>query len=216
MKFKILFILVLLIAVSQPDIYMQQKKKASGASPLEGNWETIHNPMEASTLTLEFKPNKKFSYILSSAWQGTYKLDGTKLISALYIPIFKKYKTDTTTILIFSDTLIQIGKDKGVEKTTKMIRKKDGAGVGAGLIGTWIMENKDAEYSTISYSQSGTFEVKNILRSFNGNYITKSDTLIAFSQGRLMLKNRFVIDKGKLRLYSPTQSGPITLEKAEK
>jgi hypothetical protein len=216
MKLKVYLIFILLTAISQPDMYMQQKKNIFGANPIEGNWETIPNPMEASKLALEFKSNKKFSYSLSSTWQGTYKLDGTKLISNLYVPILRKYKTDTTTIVIFSDTLIQIGKDNDKDKTTKMIRKKNGANAGVGLVGIWIMENEDAEYSTISYSQSGTFEMKNILRSFKGNYITKSDTLMAFSQGHLMLKNRFVIDKGKLRLYSPTQSGPITLEKTGK
>ena len=216
MKFRMFLILVLLVAFFQPNVYMQQKKEAPKADTIEGKWETIHNPMEASTLTLEFKSNKKFIYTLSSTWQGTYKLEGTKLLSSIYLPIYKKYKTDTTTVLIFSDTLIQIRKDKDKETTTKMIRERNSSNAGAGLLGTWIVENQGEEHSTISYSSSGAFVMEKILKSFNGNYIIKGDTLTVFSQGRIMLRNRFVIDKGNLRIYSPTQSGPITLERAKK
>jgi hypothetical protein len=172
--------------------------------------------LDSSTLRLEFKPGKKFSYILSSKWSGKYKLDGTKLFSSLYIPMMNKYKTDTSTVLIFSDTLIQIGNDKGKETTSRMFRKKDSINIGAGLTGTWIIPNQDAESSTISYLPSGTFEVNNILKSFYGNYMIKSDTIMAFSRGRLMLKNRFIIERRQLLIYSPVQSGPITLEKIQK
>ena len=57
-----------------------------------------------------------------------------------------------------------------------MIRKSNGVNTGAGLLGTWILENPDGKYSTISYSPTGAFEMKNILQSFNGTYITKNDT----------------------------------------
>jgi hypothetical protein len=206
----------MLLALSQPYIYMQQKEKVAIPDPLRGKWETIHNPMEASVLSLEFKPNKKFSYSLSSTWHGTYKLEGTKLVSSLYIPIYKKYKADTTTILIFSDTLVQVGKERGEEKTTRMVKAIDSVNTGAGIIGTWIIDNQDNEYSTVTYTTVGTFEIKNILKSFNGSYDTKKDTLMAFSEGRMMFKNRFILDKGQLRLYSPAQSGPMTFEKVGK
>jgi hypothetical protein len=170
--------------------------------------------LEASILRLEFKSDKKFSYILSSSWEGTYQLDGTKLISSTYIPIYKKYKSDTTTVLIYSDTVIQIGKDRGADVTTTMVRKS--GNTGAGLLGSWIIKNQQAEYSTVVYSPAGKFNVKNILKSFHGNYIIKDDTLTAFSENRQMLKCRYVIDKGVMRLYSPVQSGPITLEKVDK
>jgi hypothetical protein len=192
-----------------------QQKFTSSADSLKGNWETVPNPLEASRLRLEFKPDKKFSYILSSSWHGTYKLDGTKLISAIFIPILNKYKSDTSTVLIFSDTLVQMASEKGKETTTTMIRKKDSTNAGAGINGTWIMKNENAESSTITYSQSGTIEVNSILKSFYGNYSINKDTLIAFSRRQLMLKNRFVIDRGLLRIYSPVQSGPITLEKIQ-
>jgi hypothetical protein len=216
MKLRVLSVLIILIGFFQPDLYMQQKNKTPGADLLFGNWETVPNPLETSTLRLEFKPGKKFSYILTSSWHGSYKLEGTKLVSSLSIPFMNKIKTDTSTVFIFSDTLIQIGNEKGKETTLRMIRKKDSTNTGAGLVGTWVIQNQDAEYSTISYSLSGTFEMNNILKSFYGNYRTKSDTLMAFSRGYLMLKNRFVIDKGLLRIYSPVQSGPITLEKVQK
>jgi hypothetical protein len=216
MKFKFLLALVLLVSSFQHNIYSQQKLNASRADSLAGNWVTVPNPLEASSLRLEFKPNKKFSYILSSEWKGTYKLDGTKLISSIFVPIMNKYKTDTTTVLIYSDTLIQVGTEKGKETSSKMIRKKDVPDTCAGIVGTWVMENENAEYSTISYKPSGTFDIKNILKSFNGNYSTKSDTLMSFSQGHLMFKNRFVIASGLLRIYSPTQSGPITLQRVKK
>ena len=215
MKLKILLLLAVSFTIFQSGLSSQQKKENSNTSLIQGNWETVHNPMEASTLRLEFNTDKKFSYILSSSWEGTYQLDGTKLISSTYIPIYKKYKSDTTTVLIYSDTVIQIGKDKGVDVTTTMVRKADSSNTGAGLIGTWIIINQKEEYSTVVYGTSGKFKVKNILRSFHGNYITKGDTLIAFSEGRQMLKCRYVIDKGVMRLYSPVQSGPMTLEKVK-
>jgi len=216
MKFKVLLILVLSFVIFQPNTYMQQKKVTAKNDILTGKWETAHNPMEASTLTLEFKEKNMFSYTVSSLWHGSYKLEGTKLVSSIYIPIYKKYKTDTTTVLIFSDTLIQVGKDKGVETTTKMVREDEGAKISASLIGSWRIENEDTESSIITYNSNGTYEVKNILKSFSGSYNTKNDTLMTFSDGHMMFKNRFVIDKGVLRLYSKTQSGPITLIKTEK
>jgi hypothetical protein len=195
---------------------MQQKKKINWADSLSGKWETVNNPMEASRLILDFKAKKKFSYTLSSFWHGTYKLEGTKLVSNIYIPIYKKNKTDTTTVLIFADTLIQVGKDRGTETYTKMIREGGSKNAGAGIIGSWKFENPDAESSVITYNTNGTYEIKNILKSFDGTYTTKSDTVIAYSGDLMMFKNRFVIDKGQLRLYSKSQSGPMTLIKAEK
>jgi hypothetical protein len=216
MEFRALFILVLSFIIFQPNAYMQKKKETVKKDVLTGKWETANNPLEASRLTLEFKAKNMFSYTLTSDWHGTYILDGTKLVSSIYIPIYKKYKTDTTTVLIFSDTLIQVGKDKGVETTTRMIREVESTNTGAGLVGSWRIENEDAESSVITYNSNGTYNVKNILKSFSGSYNTKSDTLMTFSNGHMMFKNRFVIDKGVLRLYSKTQSGPITLMKAEK
>ncbi|MDR3628378.1 MAG: hypothetical protein P4L45_16155 [Ignavibacteriaceae bacterium] len=216
MKVKVFFILVLLLVFSQSELFMQQKKNPAEKAQIEGKWATIHNPMEASDLSMEFKPNKDFSYILSSTWHGNYKQDGAKLITSLYVPIYKKYKEDTTTVLVYSDTLVQIGKDKGKEVITKMIRQNDSTNTGAGIIGSWIIDDQDAESSIITYKPSGEFVIKNILKSFKGKYTIKNDTLMVVSEGRMMIKNRFIIDRGQLRLYSPSQSGPITLEKAGK
>jgi hypothetical protein len=216
MKVKVFFILVMLLALFQSELFMQQKENPSENARIEGKWATVHNPMEASDLRLEFKSNKDFSFVLSSAWHGTYKQDGTKVVSSLYIPIYKKYKEDTTTVLIYTDTLVQIGKDRGKEVITKMIRQNDSTNTGAGIIGSWLIDNQDAESSIITYKPSGEFEIKNILKSFTGKYTVKKDTLTVISDGRIMIKNRFAIDRGQLRLYSPTQSGPITLEREGK
>ena len=216
MKVKVFSIILLALVFSQSQLFTQQKKKQQNKSQLVGKWETVPNPMEASSLALDFEANNEFTFILSSKWHGTYKLDGSKLVSSLYIPIFKKYKEDTTTVLIYSDTLIEVGKDNGKDVTTRMIKQKDTTNKGAGIIGSWRIDGQDDKSSVITYNTSGSFEVKNILQSFKGKYLLKSDTVIVISDGRVMLRNRFIIDRGLLRLYSPTQSGPITLERTNK
>ncbi len=215
MKIRLWFAIVLILTLIHVDI-KAQKKKETISDPLIGKWETVHNPLESSRLILEFRKNKTFSYLLESNWNGSYKLNGTKLITNTSIPILNKIKADTSTILIYSDTLVQISKIRGKEVTTKMIRQGKSSKLGSGIIGSWAMKDSDAEHSTINFNSDGNFQIKNILKSFKGNYITKKDTVTVFSYGLQMMKNRFVFDKGLLLLYSKTQSAPIKLERSKK
>lgn len=216
MKTKLLFVLLLILIFSSVNSIAQKKKIKTISDPLVGKWETVHNPLETSSLILDFRKNKTFSYLLESNWTGKYKLDGTKLITFTSIPILNKIKTDTATVLIYSDTLVQISKVKGKDVTSKMVRQKRVPAMGAGIIGTWVMHDPEAEHSTIDFNSDGTFHIKNILKKFKGNYITKKDTVTVFSYGMQMMKNRFVLERGQLWLYGHTQSAPIKLEKSKK
>ncbi len=215
MKTKLLLIFVMILSLGL-SISLAQKKKAKIVSnPLIGKWETVPNPLEASSLILSFNKNKSFNYLLQSNWNGKYKLDGTKLITLTSIPILNKIKTDTSTVLIYSDTLVQISKIKGKDVTSKMIRINKKKILGAGIIGTWRMRDPEAEYSTIDFSSDGTFHIKNILKSFKGNYLISKDTVMVFSNGMQMMKNRFILDREQLWLYGHTQSAPIKLQRTK-
>ncbi len=216
MKIKFFLIFIIILCSIHSDIFAQKKKKSSQSSSLIGTWETVPNALEASYLTLQFNKDKKFSFVLKSTWKGKYKLNGTQLITYTNIPILNKVKTDSSTVLIYSDTLIQISKVKGEEVTVKMYRQRGTSQLGAGIIGTWIMSDPDGEFSTFKYSTDGTFEVKNILRSFKGNYVVKEDTVSVFSNGVPMFKNRYVFERGLLLLYSKTQSAPVKLQRVKK
>lgn len=214
MKLNFLLIFLILIISYHGDLYSQKKKKVVEENPLVGKWETPHNPLESSLLTLNFKKNKKFDYNLSSKWSGKYKLQGTTLISDYYIPVLNKYKADSSTVLIYSDTLIQVMKIKGKNQTLKMIREH-GIEKGAGIIGTWEVLNPDAQKMTIIYNTNGSFEVHRILRAFDGNYLVNGNTFRVFSNGALMMRGEFEIIRGELMLYSKTSKGPIKMQRAK-
>ena len=216
MKTKLLVIMALILIIFSIEGIAQKKKIKTDSNPLVGKWETVPNPLEASSLSLDFRKNKSFSYLLESNWNGKYKLEGTKLITITSIPILNKTKTDSSTVLIYSDTLVQISKVKGKDVTSKMVRHSRTSKLGGGIIGTWVMHNSDAEHSTIDFKSDGTFHIKNILKTFKGNYLVKQDTVTVFSYGMLMMKNKFILDRGQLWLYGHTQSAPIKLEKSKK
>jgi hypothetical protein len=215
MKLYKFFIFIILLAFIQSNIIAQKKGKKPKVNLLAGKWETVHNPIEASDLTLEFSSNKRFKYLLTSHWEGTYKLEGTKLLTSVYIPLFKKYKSDTSTVLLYSDTLVQIGKDHGVEVTNKMVRQSGSDNNSTGILGNWVMSSKDEEHSIVTFTSSGKYEINNILKSFNGNYIIRKDTVTVFLNGTPVIKNRFVFERGYLLLYSQGKTAPITLERVK-
>ncbi len=215
MKTKLLFLIAIVLSLGLTYSLAQKKTSKTVSNPLVGKWETVPNPLEASSLFLTFNKNKSFSYLLESNWNGKYSLDGTKLITFTSIPILNKVKTDTSTVLIYSDTLVQVTKVKGKDITNKMVRIKEKKKLGAGIIGTWRMTVPEAEYSTINFNSNGTFHIKNILKTFKGNYLVKQDTVMVFSNGMQMMKNRFILDRGQLWLYGHTQSAPIKLQRTK-
>lgn len=212
MKLNFLFALLILIFSFHVDLYSQ--KKTVSENPLIGKWETVHNPLESTLLTLNFKKDKKFSYKLTSKWSGKYQLNGTTLISNYYIPILNKIVTDSSTVLIYSDTLIQVTYKKGKSQTFKMIRK-DGMEKGAGIIGSWKVLNPDAQEMSIKYNTNGTFEIHKILKAFNGFYIVKGNTFQVYSNRMLMMRSEFEFIRGDLMLYSKTSKGPIRMIRAK-
>jgi len=214
MKLNFLLAVIILILSVHGDIYSQKKKKVVEDNPLIGKWETSHNRLQSSLLTLTFKKDKKFSYNLSSEWNGRYQLHGTTLISDYYIPVLNKYKADSSTVLIYSDTLIQVINAKGKNQTLKMIREH-GIEKGAGIIGTWDVLNPDAQNMTITYNTNGTFEVHKTLRAFDGNYLLKGKTFHVYSNGVLMMQGEYEIIRGELMLYSKTSKGPIRMDRAK-
>ncbi len=214
MRFGILLSVFIILLSVQNNSLAQKKKKANPKDSLIGNWVTVPNPLEASYLRMEFHPGGKFLYKLSSEWDGKYSLNGTKLVSTYFIRIINKAKTDTSTVLIYADTLVEITHVKGKDNTIKMVRQ-GGTKKGAGIIGTWITSDPDAQYVTITYNTNGTFEVKKILREFSGNYIVQGNTFSVFSNGRFMLKTEYVFEKGLLLMYSKTGNGHIKMERTK-
>ena len=214
MRIGILLAIIIIFVSMQNDVLAQKKKKVSHKDSLVGNWVTVPNPLEASYLRMEFHPDGKFLYKLSSEWNGKYSLDGTKLTSTYFIRILNKTKTDTSTVLIYADTLVQIIHLKGKETTLKMVRL-GGTKKGAGIIGTWITSDPDAQYVTITYNTNGTFEVKKILREFKGNYTVKGSNFSVFSEGRFMFKSDYIFERGQLLMYSKTANGHIKMERAK-
>ncbi len=214
MKLNFLLAVLILILSVHGDIYSQKKKKVVEDNPLVGKWETSHNRLQSSLLTLTFKKDKKFSYDLSSEWMGRYQLHGTTLFSDYYIPVLNKYKADSSTVLIFSDTLIQVINEKGKSQTLKMIREH-GIEKGAGIIGTWDVLNSDAQKMTITYNTDGSFEVHKILRAFSGYYLVKGKTFQVYSNNALMMQEEFEIIRGDLMLYNKKSKGPLRMERAK-
>ncbi len=210
MKLNFIIIFLILLFCVHTNSYTQTRKKTAGKNSLIGKWETLPNRYESSRLTLEFKKNNEFKYDLTSKWGGRYKLNGTHLISDYYIPILNKNKADSSTILIYSDTLIQATKVKGNNQTLKMVRKNK-VEKGAGIIGTWIVLNPDVQKMTITYKTNGTFEIHNILKSFNAKYVIKGKTFIVVEAGREIMISDFEFMKGELMLYSKTSKGPIRM-----
>ncbi len=214
MKLNFIFILLILTSCFHTDSYTQTRKKTASKNPLIGKWETLPNRLESSRLTLEFKKNSDFKYDLTSNWGGRYKLNGTNLISNYYIPILNKNKADSSTVLIYSDTLIQVMKVKGNNQTLKMVRENK-AERGAGIIGTWIVLNPDVQKMTITYNTDGTFKIHNILKSFNAKYVIKGKTFIVVKDGREIMLSEFEFMRGELMLYSKKSNGPIRMIRAK-
>ena len=138
------------------------------------------------------------------------------MVSSYYIPILNKTRTDTSTVLIYADTLVQVSSVNGKVKTLKMVRENHKAMKGAGIIGSWILENSDAESATMTYTPEGKFELHKVLRSFNGNFVVNKDTVSVYSNGIPMMKSHFLFERGKLLLYSNAKSGYVKLQRIKK
>ncbi len=171
-----------------------------------GKWETAPNPFSSSKLEMDFKKDGKFSFLLSSTWKGKYIIQGTKLTSNYFIPILHKVKTDTSTVLIYGDTLVQVFNVKGKDSTARMIRMHGRKSKNAGIIGKWSFIDQENNPAHIEYFKNGEFEIHNVLRSFKGNFLIKNKYITTFSGGRPMFKSKFLFIRGMLYLYNASGS----------
>lgn len=214
-KLKFLLIIFLFYFLTFPNCYAQKKeRKLSSQDSLIGKWETPSNPLATSTLTMEFHKDKKYSFLLSSTWKGKYNLQDTKLISSYFIPTINKYKSDTSTVLIYGNSLVQIYSKNGHDSTVKMVRKEIKKNKGAGLLGAWEFNYLDNNHSIIEYKKDGQFEVHNILRSFSGTFTVKDNKLTAYSNGREMFSDKFLFIRGMLYIYNSSGT-PLKLERVK-
>jgi hypothetical protein len=214
-EIKFLLIIFLFNFLIFPECYAQEKVgHLSAQDSLIGKWETPSNPLATSTLTMEFHKDKKYSFLLSSTWKGKYNLQGTKLITSYFIPTINKYKSDTSTVLIYGNSLVQIYSKNGHDSTVKMVRKEIKKIKGAGLVGTWSFNYLDNNPSIIEYKKDGQFEIHNVLRSFSGTFTVKDNKITAYSNGREMFSDKFLFIRGLLYIYNSSGT-PLKLQKVE-
>ncbi len=208
-----IFLVIIVLFLSIQNNIFAQKKKVTHKDPLIGNWRTVPNPLAASYLRLEFHPDHTFFYKLNSEWQGRYRLSGTTLTSTYFIKILNKTKTESSTVLINSDTLLQVIHERGKDSTITFIRK-GGAKKGEGIIGTWIVQNSIVPYMAITYNTNGSFEVNKILREFTGNFTDNGKTFSLYSGKELLTKMTYIFERGLLLIYSK-EHGHLKMERVK-
>ena len=208
---KNLFAAVLVLFIISSGNSFGQKKIKEYKGPLLGKWETPNLGLDASHLTIEFKPGYKFFYDLESRWNGKYKLEGTKLTSSYYIPFLSKWVYDTSIVLINADTLIlATGKDTA-QTITKFVREKDSLYSSGGIVGSWNSNNFQGDKAVLTYYKDGNLDIKKTLNKYDGFFIVKKNIFSVYSKRSLIIKMKYQIIRGDLYLYKIGNPGVMKL-----
>ncbi len=202
MQKRLIFIFFIFIFISPLQFTQSKAKGSTNKNPLIGTWQTVRVKMSESYLTLDFKPDKKFKYLLQSQWFGGYRFNGTELISSYRIPFLNKIVTDTSVALIISDTLITKVNSKGKSKTTKFVRVNENSKRN-GIIGKWHTYDYNGHEAIIEYEPKGGLKITEILRKFDGYYIVKGDHFDVFAEngGKMMDNMRFQMLRDEMIIY---------------
>jgi len=178
-----------------------QKKIKEYKGPLIGKWETPDLGMDASHLTIEFKTKYRFSYDLKSIWNGSYKLDGTKLTSSYYIPFLNKWVRDTSIVLINADTLILASGKDSSQSAAKFIRLQDSLDIPSGIVGKWEAKKFQGENTIFTFQKDGNLSVQKTLNKYDGYFTVQKNIFSVFLNRQMVMKMKYQIIRGNLYLY---------------
>lgn len=189
----LLFLLASLLPAQTKTENKNKTPKVNLSTFIIGKWQTIQNSMTTSYLTLDFKKDKNFTYILRSNWNADYHLlkDG-RLITHAELPMLNKTVTDTSFINLKKDTLIITINNKNNFTTNIFYRKKTKeAKKETGLVGNWYCQDYSGYPADLTITKSGKYELSQVLRAFKATYEIKDDHFIVHSGKTTLMNMKF-------------------------
>jgi hypothetical protein len=178
------FILALYLHAQTPQNKSNAIKKVTLSKFIIGKWQTVQNSMTTSYLTLEFKKNKEFEYILRSKWTATYQLmNNGMLITKTALPIMNKTVIDTLFVNLKDDNLIIKTKNDNKFVDYTFQREKINESKNTGIVGEWYSQNYAGKPTNLSITQNGEYNISSILKTIKGTYVVKGSHFIV-NQGK--------------------------------
>jgi hypothetical protein len=147
---------VLMFVFSSVFFLLQDK----GSGGIVGRWEAMETTKGLGS-SLQFNPDGSFTYHVGSLVNGTYKLEGNKLIITASQHAPEKTRTEVLEVKIEGDTLLQ--KTEG--GMVKLVRLIPGAANSPPIVGIWCQKTPIYEFRS-----DGTFDMTLSDKIHNGTY----------------------------------------------
>jgi hypothetical protein len=187
---KSLIILTLFFIINLP---AQTKKEKTDLSKfIIGTWHTVENQLTTSYLTMEFKKDNEFVYILRSLWRASYRLTkDNQLITSAIMPGIKKIIKDTSIVDIKKDTLTMIITKNKIPESYAFYRRENKGTKESGLAGEWYCQNYTGYPTDLTITKDGEYKLSQVLKAFKGIYSVKGDHFIVHSGTTTMMNMKF-------------------------
>jgi hypothetical protein len=175
-------------------------------SSLVGEWRADTPLPNGVVQIFRFDADGSFDLTKALSVDGTYHVDGNKLIETITLPGAGASHTDTATFTSGGDSLIV--SESGASAPRVLHRAGPAAGA-SGIVGDWTIQ-LGAEMAHYVFDSDGTMHVRARVGDERGKYVIRADTLHLSNDQTFQLPAiaRFAIADSVLTLTPPSGKQP--------
>ena len=186
---------------------------AQAPASLLGSWRAEQPLPNGIVQTFRFDSDGGFALTSALAVDGTYQVDGERLIQTVALPGASLAKVDTSMVRVSGDSLVV--SDPAAPTSTHVLHRAGAAPSSAGsskagpLVGDWTVSLSNGSVADYRFDADGTLHVRAQVATEHGTYTVSGDTLRLSDDQTFQLPavTRYVVRDSTLTLTPPSGHG---------
>lgn len=174
---------------------------------LVGEWRADTPLPNGVVQTFRFDADGNFDLAQGLSVDGTYRVDGNKLIETVTLPSVGVSRTDTATFIASGDSLVV--SERGAA-TPRVLHRVARAAPASGIAGDWTIKVGAQMAAHYVFETNGAMHVNAHVGDERGKYVVRADTLRLSNEQSFQLPAtaRFAVDDSVLTLTPPSGKQP--------
>ncbi|MEO7217903.1 MAG: DUF5640 domain-containing protein [Gemmatimonadaceae bacterium] len=184
----------------------------TAAPSIVGAWRADTPLPNGVVQTFRFDADGSFDLAQGLAVDGTYRVDGNKLIETVTLPSVGVSHTDTATFIAYGDSLVV--NERGAP-TPRVLHRATPTEAKSGIAGDWTISVGTQMAAHYVFETDGTMHVSARVGDERGKYVIRADTLRLSNEQSFQLPAtaRFAVADSILTLTPPSGKQPRRFHK---
>ncbi|HEV2643094.1 MAG TPA: DUF5640 domain-containing protein [Candidatus Elarobacter sp.] len=196
------------LAVLVPVVISALSLGAQAPSSLLGSWRAEQPLPNGIVQTFRFERDSGFELTSALAVDGTYQVEGNRLIQTVALPGSSFARADTATMRVSGDSLVVT--EPASPNSSRVLRRTGVATPGAApIVGDWTIALANGALADYRFDRDGTLHVRAQVASEHGTYAVSGDTLRLSDEQTFQIPavTRYTVSDGVLTLTPPSGRG---------